>query len=54
MYQDRLHCYPYLHRYCVVPAISVATETEKDDGQVFERILLEGPDSFAEQAGADD
>jgi hypothetical protein len=26
----------------------------KDDGQVAERILLEGSDSFAEQAGADD
>jgi hypothetical protein len=39
---------------CVVSATGVATQTGKDDGQVVERILLEGSDRFAEQTGADD
>jgi hypothetical protein len=54
MYQGRLQCYRYLHQYCVVSATGVATQTGKDDGQVVERILLEGSDRFAEQTGADD
>jgi hypothetical protein len=39
---------------CGVSATGVATQPEKDDGQVVERILLEGSDRFAEQTGADD
>ena len=55
MYQDRLQRYQYLHQCCVVrSATGVATQTGKDDGQVVERIVLEGPDRFAEQAGAND
>jgi hypothetical protein len=50
----------------VSTAIGISTDTvwcvsdrcgntnRKDDGQVPERILLEGSDSFAEQTGADD
>jgi hypothetical protein len=35
-------------------ATGVAIQTRKDDGQVVERMLLEGSNSLAEQAGADD
>lgn len=41
---------------CGASATGVVTVTQagEDDGQVVERILLEGSDRSAEQAGADD